>query len=305
MVPTLILTGPTAVGKTAIAIELAGLLNLEIINADSVCFYRNFDIGSAKPSPEERKSVPHHLIDIADPDQTYPAAAFLKDCLSVLAEIHARKKRALIVGGSGFYLKALRFGLWDAPPTSKDFRASIDARATEDLFSELETLDPIHAAKIGVSDRYRIVRALEILSLSGKKPSELEASMSRAPDPAFPLFVLDRDKEELSRRIEERVRGMLAAGFIEEVRSLREQHPGSKTLLSAGYRQVIDFLDQKAPAGRKLRAGEAGLIDEIVLAHRRLAKQQRTWFKNAGFDAEFLLEQDRDLLKEKVIEVYQ
>jgi tRNA dimethylallyltransferase len=305
MVPTLILTGPTAVGKTSLAIELAERLQLEIINADTVCFYRKFDIGSAKPSPADRKSVPHHLIDIADPDQTYPAAAFLKDCLSVLAEIHARKKRALIVGGSGFYLKALRFGLWDAPATSKDFRASIDARATEDLFSELETLDPVHAAKIGVSDRYRIVRALEILSLSGKKPSELEASMSRVPNPAFPLFVLDRDKEELSRRIEERVRGMLTAGFIEEVKSLREHHPGSKTLLSAGYRQVMDFLEQKRPAGRKMRTGEAGLLDEIVLAHRQLAKQQRNWFRNVGFDAEFLLDRDLDLLKEKVIEVYQ
>lgn len=305
MVQSLVLTGPTAVGKTGLAIELAELLNLEIINADSVCFYREFNIGSAKPSPRERARVPHHLIDIASPDENYTAASFLRDAFSILDEIHSRGKRALITGGSGFFLKALRFGLWDAPPTSAEFRSLVANEETESLFFRLRTLDPEHATKIGGHDRYRIIRALEILSLSGKKPSALEAQMSPTPHPSFPVFVLDRNRDELSRRIEDRARGMLAEGFIDEVLRIREKHPDSKMLGSVGYRQVIDFLDQKKPSGRKLREGEAGLLDEMVLAHRQLAKQQRTWFKNIGSDAEFLLDRDQDLLKEKVIKLYQ
>jgi tRNA dimethylallyltransferase len=129
--------------------------------------------------------------------------------------------------------------------------------------------------------------------------------MSPTPHPSFPVFVLDRNRDELSRRIEDRARGMLAEGFIDEVLRIREKHPDSKMLGSVGYRQVIDFLDQKKPSGRKLREGEAGLLDEMVLAHRQLAKQQRTWFKNIGSDAEFLLDRDQDLLKEKVIKLYQ
>jgi tRNA dimethylallyltransferase len=305
MVQSLVLTGPTAVGKTGIAIELAAQLGLEIVNADSVCFYRGFDIGSAKPSREERTRVPHHLIDVAAPDETYTAAAFLRDCLAVIEEIHARGKRALITGGSGFYLKALRFGLWDAPPASSGFRATLKDEPTESLFSRLRLEDPLHAEKVGPKDRYRLIRALEILALSGRKPSALESSMSSAPNPAFPLFVVDRDPVELAQRMETRVRAMLAAGWLEEVRALRELHPGSRTLHSVGYRQVLDFLDHKLPEGRKIRPGEAGLVDEIVLAHRQLAKQQRTWFKNMGANAEFLLDRDRDLLKEKVIGIYQ
>lgn len=305
MVQSLVLTGPTAVGKTGIAIELAERLGLEIINADSVCFYREFDIGSAKPSLEERRKVRHHLIDVAEPTRIYAASDFLQDCLAAIDEIHSRGKRALITGGSGFYLKALRFGLWDAPPASVEFRATLKDDSTESLFSELRLQDPGHAGKIGPKDRYRIIRALEIVALSGKKPSALESSMSAIPNPAFPLFVVDREPADLSARIEVRIRSMIAAGFIEEVRALRERHPKSKTLGSVGYRQVLDFLDQRPPKGRKMRPGEEGLVDEIALAHRQLAKQQRTWFKNMGSDAEFLLDRDRDLLKEKVIRLYQ
>lgn len=305
MVQSIILTGPTAVGKTSLALDFAEKAGIEIINADSVCFYRHFDIGSAKPSFLEQSRVPHHLIDIASPGETYHAGRFLKECTHALQEIHSRGKRALIVGGSGFYLKALRFGLWDAPASSVEFRESLASVPTPELFERLTCSDEEHAKKVSPSDRYRIIRALEILELSGRKPSELEAAMSSTPDPRFQLWVLDREKAELEHRIQTRIRSMLDAGWVDEARSLRNRFPDSKTLSAVGYRQILNFLDQLTPQGRTLRPGMDGLCDEIELAHRQLAKQQRTWFKNLGFDREFLLDRDLDSLKESLMGVYQ
>ncbi|NDG83586.1 MAG: tRNA (adenosine(37)-N6)-dimethylallyltransferase MiaA, partial [Proteobacteria bacterium] len=238
MVQSIVLTGPTAVGKTNLALEIAERGGFEIINADSVCFYRHFDIGSAKPTRAELEAVPHHLIDVADPLENYHAATFLKDCLMKIGEIHARGKRALIVGGSGFYLKVLRFGLWDAPATSEEFRRNLEGIDTPILFERLQAADPAHAEKVGPSDRYRIIRALEILSLSGKKPSDLERSMRREPDPAFKLVVLDREKDELERRMQVRIEAMIRAGWIEEVESLIERYPDSRVLGAVGYAQI-------------------------------------------------------------------
>jgi tRNA dimethylallyltransferase len=305
MVQSLVLTGPTASGKTALALELAEQLGLEIINADSVCFYRGFDIGSAKPSPAERARVPHHLIDVAGPDETYHAGRFLSDCRQKITEITERGKRALIVGGSGFYLKALRVGLWDAPEGSPEFRAALQDRETLALFTELDHLDPVQARKIGPTDRYRLIRALEILKLSGKRPSELEAAMRSGPDPAFPLWVIDRGPEELNERISSRVKTMLASGLVEETRSLLDLHPGSRTLRAVGYAQVVRHLRGELPPGRKLKPGLPGLQEEIELSHRQLVKQQRTWFKNMKPDQSFILERDRNLLTEKLIAFYQ
>jgi len=302
---TVILTGPTAVGKSRLAIELAETLDLEIINADSICFYREFDVGSAKPTDEERAQVPHHLIDVASPDETYHAARFYRDCLQVLDEIHSRGKQALIVGGSGFYLKALRMGLWEAPSTSPEFRATLEAEPTDVLFERLQQVDAIHAQKIGVNDRYRIVRALEIYELSGKKPSELEAEMPDTPDARFELWVVDRDKDELSRRIRDRIGTMLEQGWMDETKRLRERYPESKTLHAVGYQQILDFLDGIEPPGRNLRQGIDGLRDEIELAHRQLAKQQRTWFKNLKPNESFVLDQDLPRIKEKLMKLHQ
>ncbi len=305
MVQSIILTGPTAVGKTSIALDFAAKAGIEIINADSVCFYRDFDIGSAKPSKEERARAAHHLIDIASPDETYHAGRFLRDCSRILEEIHARGKRAIIVGGSGFYLKALRFGLWDAPESSPAFRESLGKTPTPELFQRLSSLDPDHAGKIAATDRYRIIRALEILELSGRKPSELESSMPENPDPRFQLWVLDREKEELDSRIRDRVKAMLDAGWLKETRRLRSLYPDSRVLRSVGYQQILDHLEGKAPPGRKPRAGIPGLADEIELGHRQLAKQQRTWFKNMGFDREFKLDRDLESLKDLLMKFYQ
>jgi tRNA dimethylallyltransferase len=305
MVQSIVLTGPTAVGKTSLALEIAETAGLEIINADSVCFYRHFNIGSAKPSALELKRVPHHLVDVADPLENYHAGRFLSECTAKLNEIHSRGKRALIVGGSGFYLKVLRYGLWDAPATSDDFRKSVEQESTDTLFERLRNLDPVHAEKVGPADRYRLIRGLEILSLSGKKPSELEGKMSPTANPAFKLAVIDREKEELEQRMRVRIEGMIRDGWIEETEDLKARFPESKVLRSVGYAQILDHLNGTLPSGRKVKPGIEGLIDEVALAHRQLAKQQRTWFKNLQPDLVFQLSRDENLAKEKIMESYQ
>ncbi len=170
---------------------------------------------------------------------------------------------------------------------------------------KLREQDPVHAAKVGPADRYRILRALEILALSGKKPSELESQMRRSPDPAFRLFVVDREKTGLEERILVRIRDMLDRGWIEETVSLREKFPESRILRSVGYAQILDYLDGIPPQGRKIRPGTDGLIDEIALAHRQLAKQQRTWFNGLEPDAIFTLDQDEAVIQEKILNSYQ
>ncbi len=292
-------------GKSSLAIELAEANDLEIINADSVCFYDEFNIGSAKPTLDEMERVRHHLINVASPHETYHAGKFLRDCERVLADIHSRGKRALIVGGSGFYLKALRLGLWEAPATSPLFRKEVETISTEALFEELCTIDLAHAQKVGSEDRYRLVRALEIFRLSGKRPSELEAMMPDEPKPDYSLWLVDREKAELASRMRSRIEKMIEAGLIEETRKLREKYPDSKTLNAVGYAQVIQYLDGGVPAGRKLKPGVLGLIEEIELAHRQLAKQQRTWFKNLKPNASFILDEDIPDLKEKLMNFYQ
>ena len=305
MVQSIILTGPTAVGKSSLAIELAKRANLEIINADSVCFYQEFNIGSAKPTPNEMREVPHHLVGIASPTENYHAGQFLRDLEKVKADIHSRGKRAIIVGGSGFYLKAMRLGLWEAPETSPEFRATLENKTLMELYHELESKDQVHAEKIGMHDRYRVVRALEILALSGKKPSELQAEMNLEPNPEYSLWVVDRDPTELAKRMHERILAMIEAGLIDEVKSLREKYPQSKMLNAVGYAQVLNYIDGVIPEGRKLAPGISGLVSEIELSHRQLAKTQRTWFKNLKPNESFILDSERDRLIEKLMNFYQ
>jgi tRNA dimethylallyltransferase len=289
-----VLAGPTASGKTQFALELCEKLGLEIINADSLLVYRGFDIGTAKPGMEERSRVPHHLIDIRDPLEAFTAADFVRQVHALHASLTQVGRRALIVGGTHFYLKALCQGLWDAPPTHPEFRSALDGVETQELHARLGQKDPAHASKIGPADRYRIIRALEIIEFSGRKPSDLEAEAeARSPDPRFPLLRIDRTSEELEARIRLRTGQMLEQGLIEETRTLMKAHPGARALGSVGYRQVVDHIEQRAPAGRKLRPGLAGLEDEIRLATRQLVKSQRTFLGGLSFAEGFILEQDR------------
>jgi tRNA dimethylallyltransferase len=277
---TAILTGPTAVGKTALALEAAQARGLEIVNADSLLFYRGMDIGTAKPTASERARVPHHLIDIRDPDEAFTAGDFYRLVETTLADIHARGQRALIVGGTGFYLKALLFGLWEGPGTDPDLREELEGRPLGELYGELQARDPESALRIGPNDRYRLVRAIEILRLSGKSPTELQAEVPATPDPRFALWICERDPAELHDRIARRARQMVEEGLVEEVRKLRAKYPGARPLGAVGYKEVMRHLEGGAPEGRRIREGEEGLRDEIELATRQLVKKQRTWFKN-------------------------
>ena len=309
---TLILTGPTATGKTAIALEVARALpgEIEIVNADSMLVYRGMDIGTAKPTQEELREVPHHLVDIRNPDEPFTAGEFVREASRVLVDIRSRNKKPLIVGGTGFYLKALLYGLWDAPPAHPAIRARLENEALPSLWERLEARDPESAKRIGGTDRYRLVRALELIELTGRTPTELEAERPQLPDPEFHLIVIDRETRELEERIRLRVLQMLEQGLVEEVEGLRTAYPLARSLGAVGYAETMAHLEGHLPSGRKIAPGIAGLQSEIELGTRQLVKRQRTWFRSTltalrtcepPVGESFQLEGDRALLLQRAL----
>lgn len=283
--PTLsILTGPTATGKSGLAIEFAEHARahgtpLELINADSLIVYRELDIGTAKPTPEELARVPHHLVNIRDPRDVYTAGDFRRDVEQKLEEIHSRGARALVVGGTGFYLKALTHGLWGAPKSPPELRTELEKRDNAALFSDLQNKDPESATRIGPNDRYRLIRALEIIQTTGFTVAELEKSHQPNPVAPYRLLLIDRDPRELEERIHQRTRQMLDAGLLQETEKALKKHGEVRPLQSVGYAQCLDYLQSRTIAGRKVRPGLDGLFDEVCLATRQLVKRQRTWFR--------------------------
>jgi tRNA dimethylallyltransferase len=317
-----ILTGVTASGKTSVALSFTRAHPaIEIVNADSLLIYRGFDIGTAKPTAAELAETPHHLIDIRDPSEPYTAGDFVSDCERVITEIHARGKRALIVGGTGFYLKALLFGLWDAPRPPPELRKKLEARSNQELYDELFALDEAAALRISRNDRYRLIRAAETVATTGKTPSVLEAEAAARPAvPGMSLFVTDRPPEELKTRIAARTDAMIEAGFLEEVRSLWARFPAVRPFDSVGYAEAVAHLAGRPPEGRKIPEGIEGLKSEIRLATVQLAKRQRTFFRGqfrgqmggpvGGDEARspdlkhFTLEADREKLIAALEEIY-
>lgn len=283
---TAVLAGPTAAGKTSLALELARLHRqrtgnpLELVNADSLLVYRGMDIGTAKPSRAELEEIPHHLVDIREPDEPFTAGDFVRAVESALQGIHARGRRALVVGGTGFYLKALFHGMWEGPAADAALRARLEQLPPGALHDRLRQADPASALRIGPHDRYRLVRAIELLELSGKTPSQLEAERTRPADPRFRLWIVDRAAEELNARIRQRAEQMLREGLVAETRALRERYPAARALGAVGYKETCAHLDGVAPAGRKIPDGIEGLQQEIELSTRQLVKRQRTWFRN-------------------------
>lgn len=297
-----ILAGPTASGKSALALEFArSHPKIELINADSLIIYRAMDIGTAKPTPRELAEIRHHLVNIREPDEAFTAGDFVRAAWDAIADIQTRGRAPLLVGGSGFYLKALLHGLWPAHPSDPDLRARFEARTSQSLFEELLRADPEAARKIGVNDRYRLVRALEVFALSGATPSGLSrAQAERGADPRFAFWVIDRENEELRNRIQARTRQMLEAGLIEEVRALATRYPGVRPLSAVGYAQVSSHLAGRKPSGREPRPGLAGLADEIELATLQLVKRQRTWFRSQKAAEFFVLDRDLIRIKERL-----
>ena len=271
-----LLMGPTASGKSALALELAARFPVEIVSVDSAQVYRGMDVGTAKPSRDIRAAVAHHLIDVCDPTDNYSAGRFRRDALRLVAEIRARGRVPLLVGGTMLYFRALTRGIAPLPEADAGVRARIDARARERgwpaLHAELAAQDPEAAARIRPADGQRIQRALEVLELTGQRLSELQklaepASMSFA---AFALLPVSR--EELYRRIDLRFLEMMKGGFLEEVRALRERgdlHSGLPSLRAVGYRQLWAHLEGECDLEVAITAGQR--------ATRNLAKRQLTW----------------------------
>jgi tRNA dimethylallyltransferase len=286
--PAIFLMGPTASGKTGVAVELVQQLPCEIISVDSALVYRDMDIGTAKPDAATLAAAPHHLIDLIDPTRSYSAAQFRADALRLMAEITARGRIPLLVGGTMLYFKALRQGLNDLPQADPAMRAKLDQMAAERgwpaLHAELARLDPVTAARLHPSDAQRIQRALEVCALTGRPMSVLleEEVAADLPYRVLSLALLPGDRAVLHRRIAERFDSMLAQGLVDEVESLRRTYELDLSLPSmrcVGYRQAWQYLDGDDDL--------AGLREKGIIATRQLAKRQLTWLRGMGGVTEF------------------
>jgi len=277
MTPAVLLMGPTASGKSAVALELAARLPVEIVSVDSAQVYRGMDIGTAKPDGETRARVRHHLLDLIDPDQAYSAARFRIDALAAIADIRARGRVPLLVGGTMLYFKALREGLSDLPPANAAVRARLDTRAAGEgwraLHAELARLDPATAARLDPTDSQRIQRALEVYELSGRPISALQGARQKPAEAGFlSLALIPHDRAELHRRIANRFDAMLAGGLVDELSGLRRRFrldPSMPSMRCVGYRQAWQFIDGVGDRD-ELRARGAA-------ATRQLARRQLTW----------------------------
>lgn len=276
-----VLTGPTAVGKSELSLAWAEKNDAEIISCDSLLFYRGMDIGTAKPTSTELARVPHHLIDVCDVTERMDVTRYVEAVRQTLADLAARGRRVLVVGGSGFYLRAFFFPVADEVTVPPELRAELEVRLQTHglpaLVKELAALDPLGIQGIDTNNPRRILRALERCRTTGRSLTDLAAEFARQPRPFAEwtprLTRLDRSPEELNARIAQRVAAMVRAGLVEEVRRLMEA--GLKTNLSAaraiGYRETIDFLEG--------RIAEAELPAAIIQNTRALVKKQRTWFR--------------------------
>ena len=274
------LLGPTASGKSTLALRLAEAQPIEIVSMDSAQVYRGMDIGTAKPGSEERARVPHHLIDLVDPDASYSTGRWRTDALREVAGILARGKIPLIVGGTMLYYRALVAGIDTLPQADPGIRAAIDAEAERRgwpaLHAELEKVDPRTAHRIAPRDSQRIQRALEVWRLTGKPLSALQgAGRQELPFTLRGFALVPTDREALHARIAERFDAMLAAGLVDEVRGLRKRYklsPRMPSMRAVGYRQVWEHLDGATD--------EATMRARAVAATRQLAKRQLTWLRS-------------------------
>jgi tRNA dimethylallyltransferase len=271
--PPLLLAGPTAVGKSEVALRLAEMLGGEVISVDSMQVYRGLDIGTAKPSQEERARVPHHLIDILDLTESFHAAQFAQRAHAAVAEIVTRGQVPILCGGTGLYFKAFLEGLGSSPPGDDALRAELQKHSLAELLIELERRDPATFASIDRANPRRVIRALEVIRLTGKPFSAQRAPWSKGENAISFFYGVDRSPAKLQARIDTRVDKMFQRGLVEETRSLLarglEQNPAA--MQAIGYRQVVEHL-----------RGERSLADTIALVKtrtRQFAKRQRTWFR--------------------------
>ncbi|OUR63994.1 tRNA (adenosine(37)-N6)-dimethylallyltransferase MiaA [Methylophaga sp. 42_25_T18] len=272
--------GPTAAGKTDLAIEIAKRFPVEIISVDSALVYKGMDVGTAKPSIEELAQYPHHLVDIIEPIDSYSAGSFRKDALRLMADITARGKVPLLVGGTMLYFKALQYGLAELPSADPKIRARLEAEITQHglahLHSRLADVDPVSAQRIHVNDPQRLQRALEVYEITGKSLTELTKGKQQAlPYRVIKVILTPFDRAVLHRRIAKRYETMMENNFIEEVKTLFSRpdcHANLPAIRAVGYRQAWSYL-----------AGEYDkntFIDKAIIATRQMAKRQLTWLRS-------------------------
>jgi tRNA dimethylallyltransferase len=276
------IVGATASGKTSLAIELAERIGGEIVSCDSVQVYRGFDVGSGKPTSEELARAPHHMLGVYDPLEAVDAASYAKHAEAILAEIRARGRRPIVCGGTFLWAKALLFGLADAPPANADIRARhravVDAEGRPALHAKLATLDPESGERLHPNDFVRVSRALEVHELTGRPMSVwlTEHAFRTVRHPAH-FVAIEHEPATLTARIEARVAGMLAAGWVDEVRALVAAGFGDARAMGAvGYRDVRQHLDGALSA--------ADLAPTIVRGTRVFARRQRTWLRGASVE---------------------
>lgn len=276
--PAVFLMGPTASGKTAAAVVLAESLPLEIVSVDSALVYRGLDIGAARPDADTLARAPHRLIDRVEPEEAYSAGRFREEALTAMEAIRSSGRMPLLTGGTMMYFHALEHGLAEMPPADPDLRAELEREAAERgltaLHAELAVADPEAAARIHPNDPQRIQRALEVLRLSGRPISEMQADSTPLPYRLLRLAVTPADRAALHVRIEQRFDAMLEQGLVEEVRALRNRpgmHADLPSMRAVGYRQVWQYLDGEL-SWEQMR-------ERAIIATRQLARRQLTWLR--------------------------
>ncbi len=277
-IKAVVIAGPTASGKSSLAVELAALFNGEVVSADSMQVYRRMDIGTAKPTAKERRGVPHHMIDVVDPGEDFTAARFREMALASVKEIHGRGRNVFIAGGTGLYIKALTRGIFKGPPADPGLRAELareaDAHGSERLYERLKAVDPAGASNIHPNNLVRVIRALEVYALSKTPISEFhrEHAFSEATFETLKIGLCP-DRTELYERIDRRVEKMMENGLLEETKKLLQAGYSSflKPMGGLGYKEMTGYL-----------GGEYGLEEAVRLLKRNTrhyAKRQMTWFK--------------------------
>ena len=269
------IAGPTASGKSALALELAERLGGEIISVDSMQVYRGMDIGTAKPTRNEQEQVRHHMIDLVEVSEAFDVARFRREALLAASDIVSRQKRIVFCGGTGFYFQALIQGIGDAPPSDASLRAALNEQSIESLLKELATVDPATLERIDRHNKRKIVRALEVVRLTGKSFTSFKSSWTtdQLVEPSH-FWILEQETDMLRQRINERVETMMQAGWIDETKRLLEAglRKNSTACQAIGYRQIMDHLDDKLS------------LDETVSLIKtktwQFAKRQRTWFRH-------------------------
>ena len=281
MIPLIIIAGPTATGKSERSFHLAKRLNSEIISADSMQVYRYFDIGTAKPTIKDRKTIPHHLTNIINPDEEYNAGRFKKDGRKIINKLHAKGKLPIVAGGTGLYINAITKGLSMAVPSDPELRKNLRKRlknvGSQTMHNELSKVDPEAAKKINPADKFRIERALEVNYLTGKPISSLQSSEKNDANQYDVLYlVLNMDRSLLYQRINERVNRMIKKGLVNEVKAIlaRGYSDRLKPFQSIGYKEIVQYL-------RKELALEKA-VENIKEETGNLAKRQLTWFKKVS-----------------------